>query len=89
MGVSRKIYGSLIYIPSVRPPVRPSDRPSARPSIRPSARPSVRLSVRPPVRPWARPSVRPSVLKLSFDALDGLYRPEYGGLLGTVSRDSF
>ena len=28
-------------------------------------------------------------LKLSFDALDRLYRPEYGGLVGTVSNNSF
>ena len=29
------------------------------------------------------------VWKLSFDALDGLCRPGYGGFLGTISNDSF
>ena len=28
-------------------------------------------------------------LKSSFDALDRLYRPEYGGFLGTVLHNSF
>ena len=62
-----------------KPSVRPTVRPSVRLYDRPSDRPSVRPSVRPIVRPTDRPifcTEKHKILKLSFDALDGLYRPD-------------
>ena len=100
----QSVYGWAVSARVVAPiqsgPVRSvrSDRPSVRPSVRPPSvrRPSaVRPTVRPSERPSGRPSVRPifsnffKVLKLSFDALDRLYRPECGGFLGAVSNNSF
>ena len=65
-------------------------------TVRPPDLPSALPTVCPPDRPSDRPSVRPSsilkknmILKLDFDALDGVYSPDQPRVVEAVLNNSF